>query len=368
MKTCQNCGLTMPSSLDFCNRCGNALTTVTTTYTDTYDIFLSYRRDGGETMAILLRDRLTAKGYNVFLDIENLNSGTFNNKLFDVIDNCKDFVLICSKDSLNRCMNDGDWVRMEIVRALQKNKNIIPIMLRGFVFPDVLPNDMEAVRMHNGVNANSHEYFDASIDRMAEKFLVSKPKVSAPVTSAVVTSTPQLAVAPITAKKGKKVIISTVAGVLSLALIIGAVVVIKAIDDDYSASNSRYEETRRTTANDDKQQTTADTVSTTQTPSSYSINGTKIAGGFWYWTAVIQGDEVYTNNSGRIYFDIYGGFTEDGFFFDDSEFSGTYYIEEDKRISFTIDGVGIIVGDALVSDGDLCIRFIGQDYWRILQK
>jgi hypothetical protein len=152
----------------------------TLNYSDKYDIFLSYRRDGGEAMAILLRDRLTAKGYSVFLDIENLNAGSFNTKLFDVIDNCRDFLLVCSIGSLDRCANEGDWVRMEIAHALQQGKNIVPIMLRSFQFPDVLPDDIEAVRMQNGVNANSHEYFDAAIDRLAEKFLTATPKISIP--------------------------------------------------------------------------------------------------------------------------------------------------------------------------------------------
>jgi len=179
VKTCQKCGSVFNDNIDFCVGCGEKLKS-SDIFADTYDIFLSYRRDGGEAMAILLYDQLTARGYKVFLDIENLNSGTFNKKLFDVIDGCKDFVLICSKDSLNRCINDGDWVRMEIAHALNNEKNIVPVMLRGFVFPDVLPDDIEAVRMHNGVNANSHEYFDAAIDRLASKFLISRPKVTLP--------------------------------------------------------------------------------------------------------------------------------------------------------------------------------------------
>ncbi len=32
-----------------------------------YQIFISYRRDGGEDLATLLRDRFTALGYKVFL-------------------------------------------------------------------------------------------------------------------------------------------------------------------------------------------------------------------------------------------------------------------------------------------------------------
>jgi len=53
-------------------------------YSEKYDVFLSYRRDGGEAMATLLHDRLVAKGYKVFLDIESLNSGSFNKKLLSV--------------------------------------------------------------------------------------------------------------------------------------------------------------------------------------------------------------------------------------------------------------------------------------------
>jgi len=150
----------------------------TINYTDKYDIFISYRRDGGEAMAILLRDRLTAKGYNVFLDIENLNSGSFNTKLFDVIDGCKDVILICSIGSLDRCVNDGDWVRLEIARAIEKGKNIVPVMLRGFAFPENLPADIANISMQNGVSANSHEYFDAAIERLQDKFLQSTPRLN----------------------------------------------------------------------------------------------------------------------------------------------------------------------------------------------
>jgi TM2 domain-containing membrane protein YozV len=105
-----------------------------------------------------------------------------------VIDNCKDFLLICSENSLDRCNNDGDWVRLEIAHALEKGKNIIPVMLRGFAFPETLPADIEPIRMQNGVNANSHEYFDAAIDRLAEKFLISKPKI--PVLSSTTVQAP----------------------------------------------------------------------------------------------------------------------------------------------------------------------------------
>ena len=47
-----------------------------------YDIFISYRRDGGDTLAQLIYDRLTDRGYSVFLDIESLRSGEIQRKAF----------------------------------------------------------------------------------------------------------------------------------------------------------------------------------------------------------------------------------------------------------------------------------------------
>ncbi|MCL2717704.1 MAG: TIR domain-containing protein [Lachnospiraceae bacterium] len=144
-------------------------------YTDKYDVFISYRTEGGESMATLLHERLTEKGFKVFLDIESLNSGSFNKKLLAVIENCNDMVVICSKNSFDRCINEGDWVRMEIAHAFKHDKNVVPIMLRGFSFPENLPEDIEEIQVQNRIDANNIEYFDAAIERLIKSFLVSKP-------------------------------------------------------------------------------------------------------------------------------------------------------------------------------------------------
>lgn len=138
-----------------------------------YDIFISYRRVGGEYTAKILRDRLEELGYKVFFDVESLRSGDFNTKLYSVIDECKDFLLILSPDALDRCENQDDWVRCEVEHALQEKKNVIPIMLRGFSFPQTLPGSIEALRYKNGLEANT-QFFDAFIDRLRQ-FLLSKP-------------------------------------------------------------------------------------------------------------------------------------------------------------------------------------------------
>lgn len=138
-----------------------------------HDVFISYRRDGGEYTAKILRDRLQELGYRVFFDVESLRSGDFNTKLYSEIDECEDFLLILSPNALDRCVNNDDWVRREIEYALSRDKNVIPVMLRGFSFPEKLPESLEPLRYKNGLEANS-QFFEAFIQKL-QQFLKTKP-------------------------------------------------------------------------------------------------------------------------------------------------------------------------------------------------
>ncbi|MBQ7694485.1 MAG: toll/interleukin-1 receptor domain-containing protein [Lentisphaeria bacterium] len=133
----------------------------------TYDVFISYRRSGGFEMAKLVSDALCKRGFKVFLDVEALRSGAFNTQLYNIIDSAQNFILILSPDSLERCVNEGDWVREEILRARQKDKNIVPVMLRGFSFPAQMPPGLDGLQFYNGINP-SPEYFDAAMDKLAK--------------------------------------------------------------------------------------------------------------------------------------------------------------------------------------------------------
>ena len=46
-----------------------------------YDIFISYRREGGLDYARPLKLELEKHGYNVFLDFDELKDGCFNEKI-----------------------------------------------------------------------------------------------------------------------------------------------------------------------------------------------------------------------------------------------------------------------------------------------
>lgn len=50
-----------------------------------YDVFISYRRSSASE-ANLIAEKLRARGYRVFFDVEELRAGLFNEQLYRVID------------------------------------------------------------------------------------------------------------------------------------------------------------------------------------------------------------------------------------------------------------------------------------------
>ncbi len=129
------------------------------------DVFISYRRDGGFAFARLIYEWLHRENISVFLDLEELRSGPFNEKLYSAIEDATNFVLILPSHALDRCVNENDWLRLEIEHAIKNKKNIIPIMVDGFDFPKELPPTMQMLPFFNGVQI-SREYFDASMVKL----------------------------------------------------------------------------------------------------------------------------------------------------------------------------------------------------------
>lgn len=138
-----------------------------------YDIFISYRRSSYDT-ANLIATRLKSAGYSVFFDMEALRSGKFNEQLFGVIDNCKDFLVVLPPNALDRCVNEDDWVRLEVCRAMANKKNIVPVMLNGFTWPNPMPTGMEELSDYQALTATSTEYFDMAMERLQQRYLKSK--------------------------------------------------------------------------------------------------------------------------------------------------------------------------------------------------
>lgn len=132
-------------------------------------IFISYRREGGDVTAKLICEALKNRGFTVFYDYDSLHGGFFDSRILKAIEECNDFVLVLPPNSLDRCVNEDDWVRLEIRHALEHGKNIIPVLLPGFSFPAKLPNDIAEVARYNGVQFVM-AYFDAVITTMIDRF------------------------------------------------------------------------------------------------------------------------------------------------------------------------------------------------------
>ena len=61
-------------------------------------------------------------------------------------------IVILTPGSLDECMEDqSDWMRYEIAYALENEKKIVTVMVDGFRFPEMLPEDIEAISYVQGV-------------------------------------------------------------------------------------------------------------------------------------------------------------------------------------------------------------------------
>lgn len=135
-----------------------------------YDVFISYRRkDSGAGVAGELQSKLESRGYKVFLDVDNIGSGAFPDQIDRAIQQCNDFLLILSPGMLDRCADEEDWVRHEIVLAEKYGKNIVGISLPGFVMPSAesLPIELQGIP-EKQVFIWSHEYRQASFGKIVE--------------------------------------------------------------------------------------------------------------------------------------------------------------------------------------------------------
>ena len=95
--------------------------------TNNYDIFISYRRENGEDKARILNQFLSTVGYRVFFDHESGMTGEFETEILAAVEIAPVFLMLLTPHCLDRCKDEGDWVRREIERATKFGKDIIPI-------------------------------------------------------------------------------------------------------------------------------------------------------------------------------------------------------------------------------------------------
>ena len=153
-----------------------------------FDIFICHKRKSLPT-ANNLYYRLTTRGYSTFFDLEEMGRDNFNTQLLNYIENAKDVFVILEEGSLDGCKQENweekDWFCYEIAFALEKEKNIIPILLNGYQMPsqNFFPDRLKELSLKNAPEFN-FSFFEAYLDKLIEKdYLLSKPNIQDKATS-----------------------------------------------------------------------------------------------------------------------------------------------------------------------------------------
>lgn len=109
-----------------------------------YDVFISYRRKEGRglELARIIDEAIEMSGYRTFLDFNELNDSKFGPQIIAAIDSAPVFLFVLTEGSLDRCIEEDDWVRNELLYAIAKNKHIVPVNPEGKVRWNDIPKDI----------------------------------------------------------------------------------------------------------------------------------------------------------------------------------------------------------------------------------
>lgn len=136
-------------------------------------VFISYRRSTSKHLARAIFMDLRAHGYDVFMDVDTIDSGEFDRIILNQIAARPHFLLLLTPGALDRCNEPEDWLRREVEQAIELNRNIVPIIEEGFNFKDVEPyltGKLVQLPHYNAVLLY-HAYFDAALDNLRNRFL-----------------------------------------------------------------------------------------------------------------------------------------------------------------------------------------------------
>jgi hypothetical protein len=121
-------------------------------------IFISYRRDDSRHAAGRLADDLGAVfgTESIFRDVESIAPGVdFEVALDQALAACAVMLVvigprwatITDREGRRRLDQPGDWIRIEVARALERDVRLIPVMLEDTPMPDVaaLPSELRGL-------------------------------------------------------------------------------------------------------------------------------------------------------------------------------------------------------------------------------
>jgi tetratricopeptide (TPR) repeat protein len=136
-------------------------------------VFISYRRSTSSFIARAVFMDLRNNDYDVFLDVETIDSGAFDTMILNQIAARTHFIVVLTPGALERCNDAGDWLRREIEEAMRLERNIVPLLVNEFTFTgneQYLTGALSSLPRYNAVKLFA-EYFDEAMERLRKRYL-----------------------------------------------------------------------------------------------------------------------------------------------------------------------------------------------------
>ena len=163
------------------------------------DVFVSYRRDVSQYLAMALWQNLTARDIDVFYDLETIHAGQFEPVILAQIAARPYMVPVLQAGALNRCLNPDDWLRREIEAAIDQDRMLVPVFTPGFDLGDIdkfLPAETAQTLRRFNMLEIPPKYFKYAIQELAENYLKPiKRRLTPPPTAAAAAANRQAEVA-----------------------------------------------------------------------------------------------------------------------------------------------------------------------------
>ena len=144
-------------------------------------IFISYRRQDSAGYAGRLFDRLSNHfgQANIFMDIDTIELGVdFVQKIQEAVTSCDVLLAIIGPiwltvtdaDGQSRLNDPNDFVRLEVLTALERDIRVIPILVQGAGMPQdkELPKELSSLSRRNGMEIE-HASFDSDVNLLITK-------------------------------------------------------------------------------------------------------------------------------------------------------------------------------------------------------
>jgi hypothetical protein len=138
--------------------------------------FLSFRWETGSDLARVIHAEFLALGMHSYFDLQHIRASRFDEKMLLEIERAANFILILGPGALDRCADPADWLRQETAHAIRTERNVVPILMQGFRFPEPhhVPSDLAELPRYNCVQ-HSPSYLGATLDKLLAFCSITRP-------------------------------------------------------------------------------------------------------------------------------------------------------------------------------------------------